>query len=39
MAGEQDEPPQRQRRGEAPTLSLFGWALERELTGSLAGAA
>ena len=30
MAGEPDEPPKRQRRHEAPTLSLFEWALERE---------
>ncbi|MCY3883196.1 MAG: hypothetical protein OXG61_13890 [Chloroflexi bacterium] len=39
MAGEQDEPPKRRRRDEAPTLSLFEWALEQEQEGSLAGAA
>ncbi|MDE0614541.1 MAG: DEAD/DEAH box helicase [bacterium] len=39
MAREQDEPPKRRRRDEAPTLSLFEWALEREQEGSLAGAA
>ncbi|MDE2695310.1 MAG: hypothetical protein OXH97_02175, partial [Chloroflexota bacterium] len=33
MAGEQDEPPKRRRRYEAPTLSLFEWALEREQEG------
>ena len=38
MAGEQDEPPKRQRRAEAPTLSLFEWALERERDGELIGA-
>ncbi len=36
MAGEQEEPPKRQRRDEAPTLSLFEWALEREQEGALA---
>ncbi|MYJ68904.1 MAG: SWF/SNF helicase family protein [Gemmatimonadetes bacterium] len=36
MAGEQDEPPKRKRRDEAPTLSLFEWALEREQEGALA---
>ena len=36
MAGEDDEPPKRQRRDEAPTLSLFEWALEREQEGALA---
>ncbi len=30
MDGEADEPPMRQRRDEAPTLSLFEGALERE---------
>ncbi len=39
MAGEPDEPPKRQRRDEAPTLSLFEWALEQEQEGALAGAA
>ena len=39
MAQEQDEPPKRRRRDEAPTLSLFEWALEQERDGSLAGAA
>ncbi len=38
MAAEPDEPPRPQRR-EAPTLSLFEWALEREQEGALAGAA
>ncbi len=37
MAGEPDEPT-RQRRDEAPTLSLFEWALEQEREGALAGA-
>ena len=37
MAGEPDEPPMRQRLDEAPTLSLFEWALEREREGVLAG--
>ncbi len=36
MAGEQDEPPKRGRRDEAPTLSLFEWALEQEQEGALA---
>ena len=39
MAGEQDEPPKRQRRDEAPTLSLFEWPLEQEQESLLAGAA
>ena len=41
MAGEPDEPeqPRGRRRSEAPTLSLFEWALEREQEGALAGAA
>jgi len=39
MAGEPDEPPKRQRRDEAPTRSLFEWALEQEQEGALAGAA
>jgi hypothetical protein len=30
MAGEPDEPPKPRRRDEAPTLSPFEWALERE---------
>ena len=34
IAGKQDEPPKRQRRDEAPTLSLFEWALEREREGT-----
>ncbi len=38
MAGEPDDPP-RKRRDEAPTLSLFEWALEREQEGVLAEAA
>ena len=38
LAGEPDEPPTRPRRGDAPTLSLFEWALEREQEGALAGA-
>ncbi len=37
MAGEPEEPP-RGRRGEAPTLSLFEWARDREREGVLAGA-
>ncbi len=36
MAGEQDEPPNPRRRDEAPTLSLFEWALEKEQEGTLA---
>ncbi|MCY3657045.1 MAG: hypothetical protein OXG95_10620, partial [Chloroflexi bacterium] len=36
MAQEQDEPPKRRRRDEAPTLSLFEWALEQEQEGALA---
>ena len=39
MAGEPDEPPKPRRRDEAPTLSLFEWALEREQEGVLAEAA
>ena len=39
MAQESQEPKQPRRRDEAPTLSLFEWALEREQEGSLAGAA
>ena len=35
MAGEPDEPPRR-RCDEAPTLSLFEWALEQEQEGALA---
>ena len=38
LAGEPDEPPKRPRRGDAPTLPLFEWALEREQEGALAGA-
>jgi len=38
MAGEPDEPPKRRGRDEAPTLSLFEWALEQEQEGALAGA-
>ncbi len=38
MAGEPEE-SSRKRRDEAPTLSLFEWALEQEQAGSLAGAA
>ena len=37
MAGEPGEPKHR-RRDEAPTLSLFEWALEKEQEGALAGA-
>ena len=33
MAQEQDDPPKRRRRGEAFTLSLFGWAIEQEREG------
>ena len=36
MAGEQEEPPKRRRRDEAPTLSLFEWALDQEREGALA---
>ncbi len=36
LAGEPEEPPRRKRRDEAPTLSLFEWALEREQEGALA---
>ena len=36
MADEQEEPPKRGRRDEAPTLSLFEWALEQEQEGTLA---
>ncbi len=41
MADRPDEPlpPQGCRRDEAPTLSLFEWALEQEQDGALAGAA
>ncbi len=38
MAEESPE-PERPRRREAPTLSLFEWALEQEQEGALAGAA
>ena len=37
MAGESGEPKHR-RRDEAPTLSLFEWALDREREGELVGA-
>ncbi len=37
MAGEPEEPP-RKRRNEAPTLSLFEWALEQEQEGAFAAA-
>ena len=36
MAGEQAQ-PKRRRRDEAPTLSLFEWALKRESEGELVG--
>jgi len=36
MAGEPDEPPKPRWRDEAPMLSLFEWALEREQEGALA---
>ncbi len=36
LAGEPDKPPKPRRRDEAPTLSLFEWALEREQEGALA---
>ena len=39
MADEEAEPPRPRSRREAPTLSLFEWALEREQEGALAGAA
>ncbi|MCY3567904.1 MAG: hypothetical protein OXH38_04715 [Chloroflexi bacterium] len=39
MAGEFSERQPKPRRGEAPTLSLFEWALDREQKGTLAGAA
>ncbi|MDE2752267.1 MAG: hypothetical protein OXI83_06795 [Gemmatimonadota bacterium] len=38
MAGKPEEPA-RKRRDEAPTLSLFEWALEREQEGALPAAA
>ncbi len=38
MAKEPGEPPKRQHRDEAPMLSLFEWALEREQHGALASA-
>ncbi len=39
MAGDSpDEPPKPRRRHEAPTLSLFEWALEQEQEGALAAA-
>ena len=40
MAGEPEEPqrPRGRRRNEAPTSSLFEWALEREQEGALAAA-
>ena len=38
MAGEPAEPARRRRRDEAPTLSLFEWALEQEREGDLVGA-
>ena len=37
MAGA-PEPPKRQRQHEAPTRSLFEWALEREREAELVGA-
>ncbi len=39
MAWEPDAPPKQRGSDEAPTLSLFEWALEREQEGALAGAA
>ena len=36
MAEEPEEPPKPRRRHEAPTLSLFEWALEQEQEGALA---
>ena len=41
LAGEPDEPerPRGRRRHEAPTLSLFEWALDREQEGELVSAA
>ena len=40
LAGEPNDPPEpRRRRREAPTRSLFEWALEQEQEGLLAGAA
>ena len=36
MAGEPDERPKRRPRDEAPALSLFEWACEREQQGTLA---
>ena len=35
---EEPLPPRGRRRDEAPTLSLFEWALEREQEAELAGA-
>ncbi len=39
LAGEPEAPTPRRRRDEAPTLSLFEWALEREREGELVSAA
>ena len=36
---EEEVPPRGRRRDEAPTLSLFEWALEREQQGKVGGAA
>ena len=38
MADAETQPPRPRARREAPTLSLFEWALEREREGALAGA-
>ena len=38
LAGEPDEPPKPRRRDEAPTLSLFEWARDREQEAELAAA-
>ena len=38
LADTPQEPPRGRRRHEAPTLSLFEWALEREREAALAGA-
>ena len=39
MVDAETQPPRPRVRREAPTLSLFEWALEREQEGALAGAA
>ena len=38
LMAEQPDKRKRRRRHEAPTLSLFAWALDREREGELVGA-